>query len=489
MKMKGTRMGSSVLLAALLIGSSVFAKEAGALDFRKGFSGVAAKATPAVVFIQVEKQVPAGHMYQFNNPFDLFGDDFAERFFGVPRRPRPDRRAPNRNRQPMFKQTGQGSGFIISKDGYILTNTHVVGDVDTITVRLSDGREFKAKRIGADPRTEVALIKIESEGDLPVLEIGDPEKLQIGEWVIAIGNPFGLKETLTVGVVSAKGRSNIGITDYEDFIQTDAAINPGNSGGPLLNIDGKVVGINTAIYSRSGGYMGIGFAVPIDMAMRIKDQLVTSGRVTRGYVGVYLNPGEVTEEMAKSFGRNEAGGVLIAEVEKDGPADKAGIRSGDILTELNGVKIKGNTSFRNDVARIMPNTKVEITLFRDGKPKKVTLTVGTFPDDDAVAGQTEGGGELAEKLGFQVQELTPDIARELGYEDDDEGVVVSEVDPASVAYEKGLRSGMLIIEVNRSEVENLRDFKNAVGKRRGKGVLLRVKTRGGTVFMNLPVND
>ena len=296
------------------------------------------------MFIQVEKQVPAGHMYQFNNPFDLFGDDFAERFFGVPRRPRPDRRAPNRNRQPMFKQTGQGSGFIISKDGYILTNTHVVGDVDTITVRLSDGREFKAKRIGADPRTEVALIKIESEGDLPVLEIGDPEKLQIGEWVIAIGNPFGLKETLTVGVVSAKGRSNIGITDYEDFIQTDAAINPGNSGGPLLNIDGKVVGINTAIYSRSGGYMGIGFAVPIDMAMRIKDQLVTSGRVTRGYVGVYLNPGEVTEEMAKSFGRNEAGGVLIAEVEKDGPADKAGIRSGDILTELNGVKIKGNTS-------------------------------------------------------------------------------------------------------------------------------------------------
>ena len=212
MKMKGTRMGSSVLLAALLIGSSVFAKEAGALDFRKGFSGVAAKATPAVVFIQVEKQVPAGHMYQFNNPFDLFGDDFAERFFGVPRRPRPDRRAPNRNRQPMFKQTGQGSGFIISKDGYILTNTHVVGDVDTITVRLSDGREFKAKRIGADPRTEVALIKIESEGDLPVLEIGDPEKLQIGEWVIAIGNPFGLKETLTVGVVSAKGRSNIGTT-------------------------------------------------------------------------------------------------------------------------------------------------------------------------------------------------------------------------------------------------------------------------------------
>ena len=226
--------------------------------------------------------------------------------------------------------------------------------------------------------------------------------------------------------MSAKGRSNIGITDYEDFIQTDAAINPGNSGGPLLNIDGEVVGINTAIYSRSGGYMGIGFAVPIDMAMNIKDQLVANGKVTRGYVGVYLNPGEVTEEMAKSFGRSEAGGVLIAEVEKDGPADKAGLRSGDILTELNGATIKDNTSFRNDVARIMPNKKAEVTLFREGKPKKVTLTVGTFPDDGTSAGPAGDSGDWAEKLGFQVQELTPDIARELGYEGAN-GVVVSEV--------------------------------------------------------------
>jgi serine protease Do len=373
----------AVLVAVAALGFEGFAKDAGTFDFRKGFAGVAAKATPAVVFIQVEKQVPVGNMYSFNNPFDLFGEDFAERFFGVPRHARPgqpDRRAPNRSRQQMYRQTGQGSGFIISKDGYILTNTHVVGDVDKITVRLADGREFQAKRIGADPRTEVALIKVESEGDLPVLEIGSTEDLQIGEWVVAIGNPFGLKETLTVGVVSAKGRSNIGITDYEDFIQTDAAINPGNSGGPLLNIDGEVVGINTAIFSRSGGYMGIGFAVPIDMAMSIKEQLVASGKVTRGYIGVFLNPGEVTEEMARSFGRSEAGGVLIAEVEKEGPAGKAGIRSGDILTELNGAKIKDNTSFRNEVARIMPNKKAEITLYRDGKPKKVTVTVGTFAD-------------------------------------------------------------------------------------------------------------
>lgn len=425
----------AVLVAVAALGFEGFAKDGGAFDFRKGFAGVAAKATPAVVFIQVEKQVPVGNMYSFNNPFDLFGEDFAERFFGVPRQARPgqpDRRAPNRGRQQMYRQTGQGSGFIISKDGYILTNTHVVGDVDKITVRLADGREFQAKRIGADPRTEVALIKVESEGDLPVLEIGSTEDLQIGEWVIAIGNPFGLKETLTVGVVSAKGRSNIGITDYEDFIQTDAAINPGNSGGPLLNIDGEVVGINTAIFSRSGGYMGIGFAVPIDMAMSIKEQLVASGKVTRGYIGVFLNPGEVTEEMARSFGRSEAGGVLIAEVEKEGPADKAGIRSGDILAELNGAKIKDNTSFRNEVARIMPNKKAEITLYRDGKPKKVTVTVGTFPDDAALAGGPQGVEGLAERIGFEVQELTEDVAQQLGYEGAS-GVVVSDVDPASAA--------------------------------------------------------
>jgi serine protease Do len=473
------------------LGFDGWAKDAGAFDFRKGFAGVAAKATPAVVFIQVEKQVPVGNMYSFNNPFDLFGEDFAERFFGVPRQARPgqpDRRAPNRGRQQMYRQTGQGSGFIISKDGYILTNTHVVGDVDKITVRLADGREFQAKRIGADPRTEVALIKVESEGDLPVLEIGSTEDLQIGEWVIAIGNPFGLKETLTVGVVSAKGRSNIGITDYEDFIQTDAAINPGNSGGPLLNIDGEVVGINTAIYSRSGGYMGIGFAVPIDMAMSIKEQLVVSGKVTRGYVGVFLNPGEVTEEMARSFGRSEVGGVLIAEVEKEGPADKAGIRSGDILTELNGAKIKDNTSFRNEVARIMPNKKAQITLYRDGKPKTVTVTIGTFPEDAAVAGGQQDSEGLAERLGFQVQELTEDVAQQLGYEGAS-GVVVADVDPASAAYEKGLRPGMLIIEVNRSEVKSIRDFEKAVGKGKDKSVLLRVKTREGTVFMNLPTSD
>ena len=474
-------------LAFLAVNFSLIAKDdQTSFDFRKGFSGVAAKAVPAVVFIQVEKQVPVGNMqYFFNDPFELFGDQAPQRFYNRPF----GRQGPGRGRQQMFKQTGQGSGFLISKDGYILTNTHVVGDVDKITVRLADGREFTAKRIGADPKTEVALIKIEAD-NLPFLKTGNVQELETGAWVIAIGNPFGLKETLTVGVVSAKGRSNVGITDYEDFIQTDAAINPGNSGGPLLNIDGEAVGINTAIYSQSGGYMGIGFAVPIDMAMSIKDQLIANGHVTRGYIGVVLNPGEVNEEMAKSFGRNEAGGVLIADVQKDGPADKAGFKSGDIIVELDGKKVKDGATFRRDVARILPNTKTDLVVFRDGKTKKLTVTVAAFPDKEDQAagdGSKEATGSL-EKLGFEVQELTKDVAERFGFETG-RGVIISEVDPGSKAEEAGLKPGMLILEVNRSEVSNVKEFEQAAKKEKTDKVLLRVKTEQGTLFLQLKLDD
>jgi serine protease Do len=460
-----------------------------AFDFRKGFSGVAAKATPAVVFIQVEKQVPMGNMqYSFNDPFELFGDDFAQRFFGPNgRRQMPNNRG-QRHHQQMFKQMGQGSGFLISKDGYILTNTHVVGDADKITVRLADGREFKAKRIGADSKTEVALIKIDAE-NLPYIKPGDVQKLETGEWVIAIGNPFGLKETLTVGVVSAKGRSNIGITDYEDFIQTDAAINPGNSGGPLLNIDGEVVGINTAIYSQSGGYMGIGFAVPIDLAIGIKNQLVATGHVTRGYIGVMLNPGDVTEEMAQSFGRSEAGGVLVADVTKEGPAAKAGMQSGDIIIELNGKKVKDGVGFRRDVARIMPNTKADLVVFRDGKAKKLTVIVASFPDDEEGKGvEPKDEKGALDKLGFDVQAMTKDLAERFGYETG-EGVIISEVDQGSAAEDAGLKPGMLIVEVNRSAVTNVKQFEQAVRKEKDGNLLLRIKTDQGAIFLNLKLND
>ena len=457
------------------------------LDFRKGFSGVAAKATPAVVFIQVEKEVPMGQTFFFNNPFDLFGEEFSLPFGNG----RYNRRMPNRKRAPVFRQTGQGSGFLISKDGYILTNTHVVGDVDRITVKLSDGREFKAKRIGADPKTEVALIKIESEKDLPYLKPGNPDTLMTGDWVIAIGNPFGLKETLTVGVVSAKGRSGMGITDYEDFIQTDAAINPGNSGGPLLNIDGEVIGINTAIYSRSGGYMGIGFAIPIDMAMAIKDQLVTSGKVTRGYIGVMLNPGELTTDLAKNFGYEGTEGALIAEVLKDSPAEKGGMKTGDIVTEVNGKKITDGAHFRKEVARIMPKEKATIKVNRDGKERELTIEVAAYPEDGELANAEGTPSEegVLDKLGLTLQDLTPEIAERLDFEGLKRGVLISEVEPGSVADKVGLASGMVIVEVNRTKVETVKDFKKSAGKAKEGNLLLRVRTPQGTFFKSLSFKD
>lgn len=457
------------------------------LDFRKGFSSVAAAATPAVVFIQVEKEVPMGQTFFFNNPFDLFGEEFSLPFGNG--NGRFNRRMPSRKRAPVFRQTGQGSGFLISKDGYILTNTHVVGDVDRITVKLSDGREFKAKRIGADPKTEVALIKIESEKDLPYLKPGNPDALMTGEWVIAIGNPFGLKETLTVGVVSAKGRSGMGITDYEDFIQTDAAINPGNSGGPLLNIDGEVIGINTAIYSRSGGYMGIGFAIPIDMAMGIKDQLVTSGKVTRGYIGVMLNPGELTTGLAKNFGFDGNEGALIAEVLKDSPAEKGGMQAGDIVTALNGKKITDGAHFRKEVARIMPKEKVTVTVSREGKTKDLTIEVAAYPDDDAVGSvESDAEGSL-DKLGLTLQDLTPEVAERLDLGDLKRGVLISEVEPGSAADKAGLESGMVILEVNRTKVETVKEFKKSAGKAKEGNLLLRVKTPQGSFFKSLSFKD
>jgi len=469
---------SAMVFTVMALNINVYAE---ADQFRNGFSSVAKMATPAVVFIKVEKDVPVSGMQRFGNMFDLFGDGSAQRFFYP--NGRGNQQRPGDQKPQTYRQVGQGSGFIVSKDGYIMTNTHVVGDMDKITVTLADGREFRAKRIGADPKTEVALIKIEAD-DLPYLKTGDVDKLETGDWVIAIGNPFGLNKTLTVGVVSAKGRTNIGITDYEDFIQTDAAINPGNSGGPLLNIDGEVIGINTAIYSQSGGYMGIGFAVPIDMALSIKDQLIANGYVKRGYMGVYLNPGAVTKEMATSFGYDQAGGVLIADVMEKGPAEKAGIKRGDILIELDGEKVKDNQSFRNDVARIMPNRDVKLMLVRDGKRKKVTVRIGLMPGDDL---SEETQVKLLDKIGFRLQELDDQIAAHLNYKDE-QGLVVTEVQSGSEAQEKGLRVGMLILEVNRKEVKNLDGFYKAADDSKDGRMLLRVKAGNSTIFINLDIS-
>jgi serine protease Do len=439
---------------------------------------VAQKAMPAVVFIQVEKRTSSGQPpFGYNNPFDLFGEEFFERFFG---RRFPDQQ---RQRQPReYRQQGQGSGFIISKDGYILTNNHVVGEADRMTVTLADNREFEAKLIGTDPKSDVAVIKIEGN-NFPVLPIGDSDRLAVGEWVIAIGNPFGLTHTMTVGVVSAKGRSHMGITDYEDFIQTDAAINPGNSGGPLLNLDGEVIGINTAIFSRSGGYMGIGFAIPIKMATHIQKQLIDTGKVTRGYLGVGIQ--DLTKDLATSFGLDDTDGVLVASVASGTPAQDAGLKTGDVIVSFDGNDVRDTNQLRNLVARTPVGHKVTVEVIRDKKLRQFSVEIGELPDNVLASADDS---ELLKQLGFSVQDLTEELAYQLGYEGQ-EGVVVADVEPGSEADRLGLERGTLIRQVNRQSVRNTAEFMQALKEsEQSKRLLLLAQDQRGTRFVALDLS-
>lgn len=430
----------------------------------QAFTSVVKKATPAVVHVRVEKTVGAKN-YNFQGE-EFFNNPFFKRFFG----PEFHRQMPQQPQKR--KQRGQGSGFIISKDGYILTNNHVVADADTITVTLSDKTRKEAELIGSDPQSDVALIKIDNGNDLPVLPMGDSDALDVGEWVIAIGNPFGLDQTVTVGVVSAKGRSRVGINEYENFIQTDAAINPGNSGGPMLNINGEVVGINSALFSRTGGYMGIGFAIPINMVKTINDQLKKHGEVVRGWLGVAIQ--DVDENLAKSFNLEKAHGILVSEVQKDSPAEEAGLKQGDIIVELNGIKMQDVNDLRNRIALIIPDTKAELTIIRNGREKAIDVTIGEQPDDFGRAAQP--AGDFSEGFGLSFQELTPELAEQLGYEGET-GVVVGDVEPDSPAASAGLKPGHLIQEVNRQRVENLQDVKAVIKQSaNSKRMLLRVKS-------------
>lgn len=442
-----------------------------ARELSKAFSSAAKAATPAVVSVRVEKTVQVGSLsrpgrgFGFNDPFGQFGDDFLRRFFGD--------EAPQRQSPRKYSERGQGSGFIISEDGYILTNNHVVGDVDKITVELQDGRVFDdAKLVGTDPDSEVALIKIEGRG-FPVLPLGDSAKMEIGDWVIAIGNPFGLSETVTVGVVSAVGRSNVRIAAYENFIQTDAAINPGNSGGPLINLDGEVIGINTAIVSQSGGYMGIGFAIPINMAKAIEEQLRDSGKVSRGYLGLLAQ--DVTAEMVEPLGMKEPGGVVVARVERGSPAEKGGLKVQDIILELNGKKVESYDAFRNEVAAMKPGTKVRLTVSRDGRSEELAMTLGERPSTAALKEQP--AQESKEALGIEVQDLTKDLAEQFGYPLG-EGVIVSAVVPGGPAAEEGIQAGDLIASVDRKSVSSVEEFTATVKKASKNGKVLLLVKRG-----------
>lgn len=421
---------------------------------------------PAVVNISTTQQVksrgrrgpfpfppPGPGPFGQEDPFE----EFFRHFFG--------------EQPPPRAQRSLGSGFILSSDGYIVTNAHVIDGADRVTVGLSNKEDYNAKVIGVDDKTDVALIKINAPHPLPTVPLGVSADLQVGDWVIAIGNPFGLEQTVTVGIVSAKGRV-IGAGPYDDFIQTDASINPGNSGGPLLNLRGEVVGINAAIFSQSGGNIGIGFAVPIDLAKLILTQLKEKGKVTRAWLGVAIQ--DVTPELAQPFGLKEPKGALVAEVTPGGPADKAGIERGDVIVSFNGVSIPDSHTLPPLVAQTPVGERVEVIVLRRGAQKTFTVKLGELTDQQAEAQSGEEGGAT---WGFSVADLTAETRRRFRLERDQRGVVVTDVVPGSPAELAGLQAGDVIEEVDRQPVDSVKAFKQALAATREQDTLLLLVRR------------
>jgi serine protease Do len=438
----------------------------GQVSFAEGFAPVVAKALPAVVNISSSKKVKT----QAGQMGPLFSDPFFRQFFGN----QFGRQMP---RERLEKSLG--SGVILSPDGYILTNNHVVDGSTDVKVSLSDKREFKAKIVGTDRKTDVAVLKIEATG-LPTLALGDSDKVRPGEFVLAIGDPFGVGETVTMGIVSATGRGNLDLEDYEDFIQTDAAINPGNSGGALIDSRGELVGINTAILTGGGGgNQGIGFAIPINLARQIMGQILKNGHVVRGYLGVMIQ--SVTPDLAKAFGLAEVKGALVGDVTPDSPASRAGLEKGDVILALNGAPVRDSLELRLKVAQMAPGTQVKIEVLRNGQKKEIPVTLGELPEKaQAAAGS---GGENSALSGVKVEDLTPDIANQIGIEPGTKGVVVDEVASASPAAQAGLGRGDVIEEVNHQPVPDTEAFDRAVRAAGDKPVLLLVNHHGTTAFV------
>jgi serine protease Do len=442
------------------------------------FADIATRAEPAVVNISTSQTVKNEGMRGFGAPGpgqgpSPFGpNDPFEEFFR--------RFAPQMPRS--YKQRSLGSGFLVSADGMIVTNNHVVEHADEILVKLSGSdHQYKAKVLGTDPKTDVALVKIEPKGDIPVLKLGDSANLRVGDWVVAIGNPFGLEHTVTAGIVSAKGRA-IGQGPYDDFIQTDASINPGNSGGPLLNLQGDVIGINSSIFSESGGNMGIGFAIPSNLAKSIVEQLRTQGKVVRGWLGVMIQ--DVTEDLASSFKLTDPHGALVSGVKEGGPGAQAGLERGDIIVELDGKAVRSSHELPTLVAATPVGKEVDIKILREGKEKTLRAKVAEMPRDTE-AGAEESGESSGEKLGLTVAPVTPEVARELGIEAGS-GVLVRAVKSGSVAEDAGLQPGDVILEVNRKAVKSVEAFKDAVGgAKKGESLLFLVRRGDSTVFLAL----
>jgi serine protease Do len=434
------------------------------IETSKAFSEIASSVSPAVVNISTTKVVRREVNPLLEDPFFDFFSPFRE--FRTPRK---------------WKEQSLGSGVIVSPDGYIITNNHVVEQADEVRVTLLDKRSFKAKVIGADPKTDVAVVKIDAK-ELPTIRWGDSDRLQVGEFVLAIGNPFGLSHTVTMGIISAVGRANVGIADYEDFIQTDAAINPGNSGGPLVNIRGELIGINTAIFSKSGGYQGIGFAVPANMVRLVMDQLEQKGKVTRGWLGVTIQ--ELTPELSQEFGLKNGNGALVGDVAKGSPADKAGLKRGDIIIEFNGKKVEDVGNLRNMVAQSRVGSTVKMSILRSKKEYSFQVVIASLPRDvaDVMPGNAPEDSPNEGLSGLSVMELTREGARQLGLHKEERGVVVVRVEPGSNAEDAGIRKGDVIQEIDRKKVEALTDYEKIVsGIRQGEMVLLFIN-RGGKRF-------
>ncbi|MCX5655740.1 MAG: DegQ family serine endoprotease [Planctomycetota bacterium] len=434
------------------------------------FREAAKRVKPAVVGVTTTQTVAS--------PYGDMGDDFLRRFFGLGPEETPRGKGPTRK----FQRQGLGSGVIVDPDGYILTNNHVVEGAQEIAVHLADGREFKAKVVGADPPTDIAVIKIKAE-NLPVAQLGDSDKAEVGDWVLAIGSPFGLEQTVTAGIISATGRSNVGITDYEQFLQTDAAINPGNSGGPLVNMRGQVLGINTAIASRSGGYMGVGFAVPVNLAREVMNRIRETGHVTRGWLGVSIQ--RLTPELAESMKLRADQGILVSQVMEGGPAEKAGLKAGDVILEFAGKPVKTPSELQNTVAWIAPGTKVEIVVLRDGKRHSLKVAVETRPAQPEALAAAPGAPANLKALGIEVSNVTPEAAQKYGYKSG-QGVLIINVEAGGLGALAGLRPGMLILQVDRQKVSSVAELREIIAKADiAKGIPMLVRVGDRQMFILL----
>ncbi len=450
-------------------------------EFSDGFTVVAEYVTPSIVTVETEKTVkvrtwdPFGGMDPFGDFFG--GDDMFRRFFG----------GPGGNRQQERQVQGLGSGVIVKEDGYIITNNHVIADVDKIKVTLSNSQVYEGKLIGRDPRTDIAVIKIDLKG-LPALKMANSDQVKVGQWAVAVGNPFSksLSHTVTAGIISGLGRSSVTTDTDIDFIQTDAAINPGNSGGALVNLKGELVGINAAIMSRSGGFDGIGFAIPSNIVNSVMEQIIKSGKVIRGYVGISMQ--DVDESLAKAMNLKASKGALIAQVMKDSPGEKAGLKQGDVIIKIDGKEIEDMNTVRRTVGAKRPGSEMVFTIVREGSEKKITVTLGEAPSESVAAVEESTNKKSVERLGMEVSNLNSDLASKYGIGNNEKGVVITGVERNGAAISGGLREGDLIKRVGKDDVTNIKEYTNAINKiQPGETALFLVNRRGNSMFIAFTV--